>query len=98
MRREAMSIDVSHMPELLRLAEEVGASGEPRILKRDGEALAVVTPIVSRSRLRGGRVKSKADLEAFHASAGAWKDVDTDKLVAEIYADRRRSVRPAPEL
>jgi hypothetical protein len=98
MPRETISIDVSHMPELLRIAEEVEASGEPRILKRDGEVLAVVTPIISRFRRRGGRGKSKADLEAFHASAGAWKDVDTDKLVAEIYADRRRSVRPAPEL
>jgi len=98
MPRETISIDVSHMPELLRIAEEVGASGEPRILKRDGEALAVLTPIGSRARLRRGRVKSKADMEAFHASAGAWKDVDTDRLVAEIYADRRRSLRPAPEL
>lgn len=84
MPRETMSIDVSHMPDLLRLAEEVGASGEPRILKRDGEALAVVTPIVSRSRIRAGRAKTKPDLEAFHASAGAWKTDGTDKLVGEV--------------
>jgi hypothetical protein len=34
-------------------------------------------------------IKTKEDYEAFKATAGGWKDVDTDQLLADIYADRR---------
>ena len=40
----------------------------------------------------------KADYEAFRSAAGGWKDVDTDKLIADIYADRALSDRPAVDL
>lgn len=36
--------------------------------------------------------------EAFRRAAGAWKDVDTDAMIEEIYALRLRPSRPAPEL
>ena len=98
MARESISIDVSRIPELLRIAEEVGASGEPRILRRDQEALAVVMPIAGMTKRRRSRTRTKEDLEAFNSAAGGWKEIDTDKLVEEIYEDRRRSVRPPPEL
>ena len=42
--------------------------------------------------------KTKADYEAFLSAAGGWKDVDTDKLIADIYATRRRSNRPVVKL
>ncbi len=32
-----------------------------------------------------------ADYEAFRSAAGGWKDVDTDRLLNDIYADRRRT-------
>jgi hypothetical protein len=38
-------------------------------------------------------VKTKEDYEAFKSAAGDWKDVDTDRLLADIYADRRASNR-----
>lgn len=44
MQKEARSIDISHIPELLRLAEEVKASKRPAVLTREGEELAVVQP------------------------------------------------------
>ncbi len=43
MAKELRSYDVGRVPELLRIAEEVRAAGEPRLLKRDGEELAVDT-------------------------------------------------------
>lgn len=39
------SIDFGDVPEILRLAEEVRRAGEPRVLRRDGEDLAVVVPL-----------------------------------------------------
>jgi hypothetical protein len=35
---------------------------------------------------------------AFLQAAGTWADVDTDTLLAEIYAQRLRSPRPEPQL
>ena len=38
-------IDISQMPELLTLAQEVHSTNEPRILKQENEDLAVLIPI-----------------------------------------------------
>jgi len=97
MARELTSIDVSGIPELLRLAEEVGSSGEARLLKRDHEDLAVLMPVARVPKRKARRTPTKEDLEAFRSAAGSWKDVDTDKLVADIY-ESRRSSRPPAEL
>ncbi|CCF85431.1 hypothetical protein [Nitrolancea hollandica] len=90
-------IDVSNVPELLKLAEEVHATREPRVLRRDDEDLAVLM-LVSKKAKRRRKQKSEKDLEAFRASASSWKDVDTDKLIADIYESRRRSSRPPVDL
>lgn len=91
-------IDVSDVPELLRLAEEVQRSKEPRVLRRDNEDLALVVPLMPTTTRRRGRVPTEADLEAFRSAAGSWADVDTDKLIEDIYETRRRSNRPPVEL
>lgn len=98
--KEATNVDNSNIPELLRLAEEVKDTKEPKILRRDGEELAVLVPLAYRPLVRRGsrRTKTKADLEAFRAAAGSWKDVDTDKLIADIYESRKLSARPPVEL
>ena len=98
MERKLKRIDVSGVPELLSIAEEVRNTREPRLLRRDSEDLAIVMPVKPALRPRTRRVKTRADYEAFRSAAGGWKDVDTDKLVADIYADRRISNRPAVEL
>ncbi|MBI4506621.1 MAG: hypothetical protein HY691_13885 [Chloroflexi bacterium] len=48
MARAIKSVDISTIPELLRIAEEVHASGEPRLLRRDDEDLAVLMPAKKR--------------------------------------------------
>ena len=45
MAKESKTIDVSNMPEALKIAEEVSATNEPRILRRNSEELAVVMPL-----------------------------------------------------
>ena len=92
------SIDIGDVPEILRLAEEVRRVGEPRILRRDGEELAVVIPLQQSNRRRRGRAKSEADYVAFRRAAGGWADVDTDTLIQNIDEDRRRNTRPPVEL
>ena len=88
MAREIRPFDVGNMPELLRIAEEVKSSGEPRVLRNDDEVLAMVVPVPTRRR-SASRKLSAADRKAFLSSAGGWKDVDTDRLLKDIYASRR---------
>lgn len=97
MAKELKPVDVSRVPELLSIAEEVRASGVGRLLKRNGEELAILAP-VTRTRKPTARGRSKADYEALLAAAGSWKDVDTDSFVADVYESRRRSSRPPVEL
>jgi len=43
-------VDISNMPELLDLVEEVEAAKTPRELKRDDRVVAVLTPVVQKKR------------------------------------------------
>ena len=45
MAKELVATDITSNPELRRLAEAVQASGEPRLLRRDHEDIAVVVPV-----------------------------------------------------
>jgi hypothetical protein len=51
MARELQPLDVSTIPDLLRVAEEVHATKEARILKRKEEDLAVIVPLSPRGRV-----------------------------------------------
>jgi hypothetical protein len=75
-------------------SEEVRAGRGPRVLRRDGEDVAVVTPLPGPKKRRKGRTLSKEDYEAFRSAAGGWKDIDTDALIENIYESRRISTRP----
>jgi hypothetical protein len=73
--RDIRVVDVSDLPDILRLAEAVQQSGHPRILRCDGEDLAVIFPIAaSTRRSRKPRAYSEADDAAFLAAAGGWPD------------------------
>ena len=99
MSREIRPIDISDTPELLRLVEELRKGDEPRMLRRDREDLAILTPVKGPAKRKRKLAETKADHEAFLSSAGSWKGiVDTDKLVADIYESRKRSSRPPVEL
>jgi hypothetical protein len=51
MRKSTATVDISHLPDLLRLAEDVRNTGEPRLLVRGDEEVALLTPVAS-SRAR----------------------------------------------
>jgi hypothetical protein len=98
-RAEPIPVDIDTMPDLVRLADEVRATDTPRLLRREGKDVALLVPAPKRRRRNRSEWKpSKEDLEAFYSSAGGWADMDTDKLVENIYADRRISDRPPVDL
>ena len=55
MAKEPKHIDVSSIPELLKLAQEVRSTNEPAVLQQEREDLAMLTPIkpVAKRRVRG---------------------------------------------
>ena len=55
MEREMRPIDISDMPELLRLAEEVRTTKEPRRLQRENEDIATLMPVRRSKRVPAGR-------------------------------------------
>jgi hypothetical protein len=95
MARELKPIDISNVPDLLRLVEEVRSTNEPRLLRRDSEDLAVLAPVRSASKRPRGGAKTEADYEVFRSSAGGWKGlVDTEAFKRNNRASRRTSSRP----
>lgn len=98
MARQMIPVDITHAPEVLRLAEEVRTSKTPRVLRRNGEEIAVVMPLsAARKRARTAKTFTKADDEAFLAAAGGWKDFDLDKFLEDNEESRRMSSRPPVE-
>lgn len=99
MATEYTPLDISNAAELLKLAEEVQRTKQPRVLRRADEDLAVITPVTKKAIRSPIKQKSQEDIQAFLSSAGAWKDVvDTGKLKADIAVSRRLPVKPRPEL
>ena len=84
--------------ELIRLAEEVKASNESRVLTRDGEKLVEVRSVTPSPSRSPKRVKTKADYEAFHSAAGGWKGLVNPKALKETIKAARGSDRPPVNL
>jgi hypothetical protein len=84
-------IDITNMPDLVRIAEEVEATNKPRLLKRDNTPIAMLTPVTKK---QSDQAKRKAVDEAL-ALAGAWGERDWNEVEAEL--DRiRHSSKPTP--
>lgn len=99
MQKELKHIDISNLPDLLRIVEEVQTTQQPRILSRDSEDMAILLPVTHKSKKRMKSERTEEDYEAFLAAAGSWKGlVDADKLIADIYESRNLSTKPPVEL
>lgn len=95
MAEEHKPIDISGIPELLRIVEEVRLSRRPRVLRRDREDVAVVVPMPAKSR-RTRRAPTPEDRAATLAAAGGWKDlVDANELKEQLAAARGSNRPPA---
>jgi hypothetical protein len=110
MATEFKPLDISDTPELARLVEEVRASREPRVLRRHGEDLAVLTPVSTANprratRAKGDRRKTTLRAEAIArsragilAAAGSWKELDVEAFKRYLRERRETSSRPPVEL
>lgn len=98
-REQRDELDISAMPELRRVAEEVARTGRVRVLTENGKVVAEIVPLGRlKPRKLTPRPPIEAQLDAFRRSAGGWKDVDTDRLLTDIYASRDQAGRPPFEL
>jgi hypothetical protein len=96
MAAERKVIDISDASEIARLVDEVRRDGNVRILRRDGADVAILAPLGEANIGAPTRVYSEEDDESFLSTFGSWSDVDTDKLIEEIY-ERRRPSKPPVE-
>ena len=64
MAKEPKPIDISNVPELLHIVEEMQQSNQPSILKRDSEEVAIISLVThqKRSAARGRAVTSEDSL------------------------------------
>jgi hypothetical protein len=94
MAKELKHIDISDVPELLRIVEDMRATNEPRVLQRANEDVAILRPVKrpAKRRVLRGRPTSADDplwkLVGIGESEGPG-DVSTNKYkyLADAYAD-----------
>lgn len=79
-------IDISNIPDLVRIVKEVETTKRARELKRDNKIVAVLSPAISDYKEKWKNIK---------ATFGSWKDIDADELIAKIYRWREEGSRPA---
>jgi hypothetical protein len=85
------TIDITNMPDLVRIAEEVEATNKPRLLKRENTPVALLTPVKKQTTSQ----TKKKSIQDTLALAGAWGDRDWNEVETEL--DRiRHSSKPTP--
>jgi hypothetical protein len=85
-------LDVSDLPDLLRIAEEVHDSRQPRVLRRRGENLAVLIPIPATAE-RTPAASASPEQESLDApddpsEYDPWADYDPDRVRAALHRAR----------
>lgn len=80
-RKEAKYVDISNIPELLRLADEVRNSGDIHILEKDGEELVEVRPAkpAKKRRVPKGVLTEDDPLWKLFGSARSAEPTDASK-------------------
>ena len=101
MARAIKTIDITDVPELVRIAEEVARTGEARVLRRDSEDVAVLMPMSSsvgrpRSEVTGraGGARRRFTIESAAGSVQpATATEDFERIIQEAKEERaERSV------
>lgn len=94
MAQQADTVDISNIPELRKLAEEVQRTRQPRMLRADSGDVAVLMPVRTRS-LRAARRKGLTRDDTLWNIVGSIPDhggptdvsENVDKYLADAYAD-----------
>jgi hypothetical protein len=83
MSNQLSPVDISNMPELRDLVEEMEATKTPRELRRNNKPVALLTPIA----------EHEEKWEKIEATFGSWSDLDADELISNIYRWRNEGSR-----
>lgn len=94
MAKELKRIRLKPETDLRKLLEEVHADRVPRLVERDGEALAVVVSPEEYADIVAAP-KSKRLKKDLLALAGVWRDLDADALIEYVYKARHEAP-PSP--
>lgn len=82
-------------PEDQQVLSELANKSQDKALR---EAVNAYLKRSGKSSESNGSLDSEEEREqAFLRAAGAWHDMDTDKLIEEIYEQRLRQTRPEPK-
>ena len=94
MASELSPIDITTIPELAHLAEEVARTRHPRVLRRGGEDIAVLMPTTAGKRPRPRRTRSQAGQDPFLTAAGSWEGLLDPEQFKQDLREARGSDRP----
>ena len=86
-------IDISHLPDLKRLAQEAKKTGKPYLLRENSHDVALLTPVDTERKQQTNRQAIEETL----ALAGSWKDLDFDDMIEQLDRIRHES-KPTPLL
>src|ERR1700730_17022268 len=87
-------ISVDKNSDLGRLLDEAGRAGEPVVLEVNGRSFRLMPEAPTNENPWKDYDPEKV-LAALENTAGSWADLDTDKLIADIYKAREKGSRPA---
>ena len=91
MAQQLASVDISTIPELARLADEVQRTRQARVLRRDGEDVALLVPVMPLPRRRAKKTLSRRfpDIASLAGAAGSLPRPLTWQEIEEIVRDER---------
>lgn len=96
MSKHIVPIDASKLPDLLRLAEEVKTTKTPRLIKRNGEALALLMPAGTAGKREPHKRTIWTHYDSQHVkaalkqSAGALQGVNREELLSDLASQRNQ--------
>jgi hypothetical protein len=92
------TIDVSDMPEVIRLIEAASKSGRSIELKRGSDVVATLSTALTGSLASNHCTMTDAQIASLRSAAGGWKGFDSETFLEHIYNERNRDDRPLVEL
>jgi hypothetical protein len=90
MTTDATPIDISNIPDLVRIAEEAKQTGKSYLLRESSQDIAILSPIKQHK-------PNQQAIEDTLALAGSWSDLDWDDMMQELDRIRHES-KPTPPI
>jgi hypothetical protein len=94
MARDVKRVSIKRDTDIAAMAEQVSVDKEPRVLEKDGEALAAVVSMDDLERLLLTS-PTREDIERSLRAIGSWGDFDADEFIERLYRYRHESP-PSP--